>query len=77
MVIGAGAMGRMHVDLALSYRPRAMVVADLVEARLELVRTLLGPRASKAGIDLQVVNPGTTDLNKLVNHSPIIAGPMM
>ena len=68
VVIGAGAMGRMHVDLALSYRPRAMVVADLVEARLELVRTLLGPRASKAGIDLQVVNPGTTDLNKLVNQ---------
>jgi L-iditol 2-dehydrogenase len=61
-------MGRMHVDLALSYRPRAMVVADLVEARLALVRTLLGPRASKAGIDLQVINPGTTDLNKLVNQ---------
>ncbi|MGA2610686.1 MAG: zinc-binding dehydrogenase [Terriglobia bacterium] len=68
VVIGAGAMGRMHVDLALSYRPRAMVVADLLEARLELVRTLLGPRASKAGIDLEVVNPGTTDLNKLVNQ---------
>ncbi|MGD0322477.1 MAG: zinc-binding dehydrogenase [Terriglobia bacterium] len=68
VVIGAGAMGRMHVDLALSYRPRAMVVADLAEARLELVRTLVGPRASKAGIDLQVVNPGTTDLNKLVNQ---------
>jgi threonine dehydrogenase-like Zn-dependent dehydrogenase len=68
VVIGAGAMGRMHVDLALSYRPRAIVVADLVEARLELVRTLLGPRASKAGIDLQVVNPGATDLGKLVSQ---------
>jgi threonine dehydrogenase-like Zn-dependent dehydrogenase len=68
VVIGAGVMGRMHVDLALSYRPRAMVVADLLEARLELVRTLLGPRASKAGIDLQLVNPGITDLNMLVNQ---------
>jgi len=68
VVIGAGAMGRMHVDLALSYRPRAIAVADLVEARLELVRTLVGPRASKAGIDLQVVNPGSTDLNEFVNQ---------
>ena len=68
VVIGAGAMGRMHVDLALSYRPRAIAVADLVEARLGLVRTLLGPRASKAGIDLRVVNPAATDLNKFVNQ---------
>jgi threonine dehydrogenase-like Zn-dependent dehydrogenase len=67
VVIGAGAMGRMHVDLALSYRPRAVAVADLVEARLELVRTLLGPRASKVGIDLRVVNPAATDLNDFVN----------
>jgi threonine dehydrogenase-like Zn-dependent dehydrogenase len=68
VVIGAGAMGRMHVDLALSYRPRAIVVADLVETRLELVRTLMGPRASKAGVDLQVVNPVATDLNEVVNQ---------
>ena len=68
VVIGAGAMGRMHVDLALSYRPRAIAVADLVEARLELVRRLLGPRASKAGIDLRVVNPEATDLNDFVNQ---------
>ena len=68
VVIGAGAMGRMHVDLALSYRPRAIVASDLLEARLELVRTLLGPRASKAGIDLRVVNPAATDLNKFVNQ---------
>ncbi len=68
VVIGAGAMGRMHVDLALSYRPRAIVVADLVEGRLELVKSLLGPRAGKAGIDLQVVDSATTDLNRFVNQ---------
>jgi threonine dehydrogenase-like Zn-dependent dehydrogenase len=74
VVIGAGAMGRMHVDLALSYRPRAIAVADLLEARLELVKTLLGPRASKAGIDLRVVNPAVTDLNKFVNQLTNYAG---
>jgi len=74
VVIGAGAMGRMHVDLALSYRPRAIAVADLLEARLELVKTLLGPRASKAGSDLRVVNPAVTDLNKFVNQLTNYAG---
>jgi L-iditol 2-dehydrogenase len=68
VVIGSGAMGRMHVDLALSYRPRAIVAADLVEGRLEIVRSLFGARAKKAGINLQVVNPGATDLNRLVNE---------
>ena len=68
VVIGAGAMGRMHLDLAVSYGPRAILVADLVEARLELVKTLLGPRASRAGIELQVVNPAAIDLNKHVNE---------
>jgi L-iditol 2-dehydrogenase len=68
VVIGAGAMGRMHVDLALSYRPRAILVADLAEGRLELVKTLLGPRARKAGVQLQVVNPAEVDLNDQVNE---------
>jgi threonine dehydrogenase-like Zn-dependent dehydrogenase len=68
VVIGAGAMGRMHVDLALSYRPRAILVGDLAEGRLELVKTLLGPRARKAGVELQVVNPAAVDLNGQVNE---------
>jgi L-iditol 2-dehydrogenase len=67
VVIGAGAMGRMHVDIALSYRPRAIVVSDLVEERLDIVRTLLGPRAKAASVDLRAVSPKDTDLNKLVN----------
>jgi threonine dehydrogenase-like Zn-dependent dehydrogenase len=68
VVIGAGAMGRMHVDLALSYKPRAILVADLIEERLQLVRTLLGPRAGKAGVNLQAVNPSSSDLNQRVNE---------
>jgi len=68
VIIGAGAMGRMHVDLALSYKPRSIVVADNVEARLEIVENLFGPRAAKAGIGLHVINPGTADLQKAVNE---------
>ena len=74
VVIGAGAMGRMHVDLALSYRPRAIVVADLVEARLELVKSLLGARAGKAGVALETVNPGQDDLSRRVSELTNYAG---
>ncbi len=57
VVLGAGAMGRMHVDLALSYRPRALVVSEFVEERLELMRSLFGTRAESAGIALHLVRP--------------------
>lgn len=74
IVIGAGAMGRMHVDLALSYRPRAIVVADFVELRLEIVRNLFGARAAKEGIALHAVNPGATNLKKVVDELTGYAG---
>ena len=62
LIVGAGAMGRMHLDLALSARPRAIVVADLLEERLELVRTLFAGRAAAAGIELRTVNTKSADL---------------
>ncbi|RPJ59643.1 MAG: hypothetical protein EHM23_13325, partial [Acidobacteria bacterium] len=40
VIIGAGVMGRLHVDLSLSYRPRTVVVADLIESRLDRVQAL-------------------------------------
>jgi len=67
IVIGSGAMGRMHVDLALSYRPRAIITTDLIEERLERVRQLFGPRAQELGIALHAVNPSTEDVQQLVN----------
>jgi L-iditol 2-dehydrogenase len=68
VIIGAGAMGRMHVDLALSYRPRAIVVSELLEERLELVRSLFGPRAGEAQIALHAINPQATNVKALVEE---------
>lgn len=68
VIVGAGAMGRMHVDSALSYKPRAVVVSDTVETRLEQVRALFAARAEGAGITLVTVNPGTADLSKVVDE---------
>jgi len=63
VVIGAGAMGRMHVDLAFGYCPRAIVVTDLSAERLDLVRTAFGERAAQLGIALVACSaPEVTDV---------------
>jgi threonine dehydrogenase-like Zn-dependent dehydrogenase len=66
LVIGAGIMGRMHVDLALSYRPRAVVVSDLIQSRLDRVRTLFADRAAGLGVHLLTIDPAKADLKRLV-----------
>jgi threonine dehydrogenase-like Zn-dependent dehydrogenase len=68
MIVGSGAMGRMHVDLALSYRPQAIVATDLINERLERVRQLFSARAEKLGVALHAVNPSTDDVQELVNR---------
>ena len=68
VVIGAGAMGRMHVDLALSYRPRALVVSDFIEERLQKVIELFGARAAAMGIGLHVLNGGQTNVKEFVDQ---------
>ncbi|MBZ5665488.1 MAG: zinc-binding dehydrogenase [Acidobacteriia bacterium] len=74
VVIGAGAMGRMHVDMALSYRPRAILVVDFVESRLETVARLFGPKAKEAGINLQTVNAGSEQVEGVVGELTQYAG---
>ena len=68
VILGTGIMGRMHVALAMSYRPRAIVAADLVESRLELVRRLFSPRAAQLGIELHALNPAHDNLKQVVNE---------
>lgn len=74
LIVGAGAMGRMHVDLALSAGPRAIIVADLLEERLDLVRTLFSGRAAATRIDLRTVNTASADLASCVASATEGAG---
>jgi L-sorbose 1-phosphate reductase len=67
IVVGAGAMGRMHVDVALSYRPRTILVTDFIEARLGKVRELFASRAQHLGVQLQFANPSQLQVDTLVN----------
>ena len=66
VIIGAGAMGRMHVDVASGAGPRAVIVADRHDRRLEVVRRRFADRASRLGVSLVTANPTDTDLRALV-----------
>jgi len=68
VVIGAGVMGRMHVDLALAAGPRAVVSADLVPERLRRLETLFADRGRERGVRLHAVHPGETDLAAFVSE---------
>ncbi|MFB3904120.1 MAG: zinc-binding dehydrogenase [Acidobacteriota bacterium] len=68
VVIGAGAMGRMHVDLAISYKPRVIVVSDMINDRLARVQRMFTERAGKSGIRIITVDPNQTDLKQLVDE---------
>jgi L-iditol 2-dehydrogenase len=74
VIIGAGVMGRMHVDLSLSYWPRAVVVADLIQSRLDRVEALFAGRAARMNVELITVDPSKTDLRQLVRKRTDLKG---
>jgi threonine dehydrogenase-like Zn-dependent dehydrogenase len=67
VIIGAGPMGRMHLDLALAALPRAVVIADLLDERLEKSSALFSQRAAEHSINLTTVNSKTNDLVAVVD----------
>jgi threonine dehydrogenase-like Zn-dependent dehydrogenase len=68
VIVGAGAMGRLHIELALSYHPRLLVAADFIEERLDLVKYLFDARAKRQGVGLVTFNPAKADLKTFVNE---------
>ena len=71
VIVGAGAMGRMHVDVALGYRPKAIVVTDFLEPRLARVRTLFSDKVAAQGAALHLVYGGEDAralIDRLSNH---------
>ncbi len=67
VVIGGGAMGRMHVDVGLSYHPRLIIVSDHHDERLALVDRLFKARADQVGIQLRLVQSYREDLQATVS----------
>jgi len=55
VVIGAGAMGRIHAELALRFKPSVLIVTDKENTRLALVEKTLAPKAGSLGTKLVCV----------------------
>jgi threonine dehydrogenase-like Zn-dependent dehydrogenase len=68
VVIGAGPMGRMHVDLAISARPRAIIASARRAERLDWLRATFGERAAAAGVELVTIDAATGDLAATVRE---------
>jgi len=67
VIIGAGPMGRMHVDLSIAAQPSVLVVADVLDERLAALRRGFGDRAAARGVRLETVNAATEDLAATVD----------
>jgi len=68
VVIGAGPMGRIHVDLAIAARPKAIIASARRDERLQWLHDTFGERAATAGVQLITVNARTGDLAATVNE---------
>ena len=61
VVIGAGAMGRIHAELALRFSPRVLIVSDLQQERLDEVAKSISQKAKDKGTKLICVLPDKLD----------------
>ena len=57
VVIGTGAMGRMHAELALRFSPRVLIVSDLQRSRLDETIQTIGKKAAAKGTKLLCALP--------------------
>jgi len=59
VVLGAGPMGRTHVEVALSSRPATIIVSEPIEARLAKLREDVDEKARRVGVRMLYTEPGS------------------
>ncbi len=52
VIVGAGAMGRMHAELALRFKPATLIVSDLQQERLDKTVIAIGQKAKESEVRL-------------------------
>ncbi len=52
VVVGAGAMGRIHAELSMRYSPSVLIVSARTRTRLDIVDRVLKPKAQERGVQL-------------------------
>jgi threonine dehydrogenase-like Zn-dependent dehydrogenase len=56
IVIGAGAMGRIHFEMAMRFKPKNLIISDLVHERMDHAIKTNAEKAKKLGINLYAIN---------------------
>jgi L-iditol 2-dehydrogenase len=57
LVLGAGPMGILHADLAMTHRPRALIISEPLEERRQQAALLIAEKAKARGIEFVVTAP--------------------
>jgi len=57
LIIGAGPMGLMHIEAAMSYDPSKIIVSEVLEQRLSKAREIFEEKAKRLGIRLICTDP--------------------
>jgi len=57
LIVGAGPMGLIHIEVAMSYSPKKIIVSELLETRLKKAREIFWEKAKRLGISLICTDP--------------------
>lgn len=57
LILGAGPMGILHADMALTHRPRALIISEPLEERKREADAMIGPKARERGVKFVVTSP--------------------
>jgi L-iditol 2-dehydrogenase len=57
LILGSGTMGILHADLAMSHRPRAIIISEPMEERRDQARGIIAEKAGSRGMALILTSP--------------------
>jgi len=66
LIVGAGPMGLMHIEVAMSHRPSKIIVSELLEMRRERAREIFQDKTARSGITMIFTDP--SQLQEAVNR---------
>jgi len=61
LIIGAGPMGLMHIEVAMSYHPGKIIVSEVLKERLENASRIFQARSRRLGISMICTHPDDLD----------------
>jgi L-iditol 2-dehydrogenase len=61
LILGAGPMGLLHIEIAMTYEPATIIVSEPMEERRQPAKEFFAERAEQAGIELILTVPEQLD----------------